>query len=153
MDSFIFPQQDSTMSLASRHLIFHGSLVLLYGLCLGAPYARAITRGAPAEIIHAWRVAHASLPMGAILMLAVAAVLPGMGVGKGLSWGLVVALVVSAYAFCVSTTLAALTGQRGLNRSASHGWGRTVYAANMVAATSSLLAAVLLVLAAAASLG
>jgi hypothetical protein len=153
MDIFISSQQDPTLSLASRHLIFHGALVLLYGLCLGAPYARAVNRGAPAEIVHAWRVAHASLPMGAILMLAVAALLPSLAVGEILGWGLVAALVVSAYAFCISTTLAALTGQRGLNRSLSRGWGRVVHAANMLGAAISLLAAVLLVLAAAASLG
>lgn len=153
MVSFMLSLQDPTLSLAFRHLIFHGALVLLYRLCLGAPYARAITRGAPAEIIHAWRVAHASLPMGAILMLAVAAVLPSLAVGEVMGWGLVGALVVSAYAFCVSTTLAALTGQRGLGGSSSRGWGRVVQAANMLGTATSLLAPVLLVLAAAACLG
>jgi hypothetical protein len=145
-------EADPTLLLASRHLLLHGSLVLLYGLCLGAPYARAINRGAPAEIVHAWRVAHASLPMGAILMLAVAALLPKLAVGDVLGWSLVGALVVSAYGFCVSTTLAALTGQRGLDRSLSRGWGRVVHAANLLAAVASLLAALLLVLAAAISL-
>lgn len=145
-------EADPTLLLASRHLMLHGSLVLLYGLCLGAPYARAINRGAPAEIVNAWRVAHASLPMGAILMLAVAALLHNLAVGNVLGWSLVGALVFSAYGFCVSTTLAALTGQRGLDRSLSRGWGRVVHAANLLAAVASLLAALLLVLIAAISL-
>lgn len=140
------------MSLASELLMFHGSLLLLYGLCLGAPYARAITRGAPAEVVHAWRVAHASLPMGSILMLAVAALLPGLAVGEALGWSLVGALVVSGHAFGVSTTLAALSGQRGLERSASRGWGRVAHSANLLGAATSLLAAALLALASAKSI-
>lgn len=60
---------------SARHLAFHGSVVLLFGLLCGGPYARAIKRAAPAHIVHAWRVAHASLPIGAILMIAVSAVL------------------------------------------------------------------------------
>lgn len=142
----------AAMADSARHLVFHGALLLLYGLCLGAPYARAIHRGAPAEVVHAWRVAHASLPMGAIWMLAVAAVLPGLAVGPALGWWLVGALVVSAYAFAASTTVAALSGQRGLDRSSSRGWGRVAHAAHMLVAASSLLAAVLLVLASGLSL-
>jgi hypothetical protein len=37
------------MQTSLRHLAFHGSVVLLFGLLLGGPYARAIKRGAPAQ--------------------------------------------------------------------------------------------------------
>jgi len=143
----------AVLSGPARHLVFHGSLVLLFGLCLGAPYARAIRRGASPHIVNAWRVAHASLPMGALLMFAVAAVLPLLDVGEAFAWAMALILIASGYAFCVSTALAALTGQRGLDRHASHGLGRLVWAVNLLGASTSLLAAVLLVVAAWLSLG
>ena len=136
-----------------RQLVFNGSVVLLFGLCLGAPYARAIKREAAPHIVHAWRVAHASLPMGALLMFAVAAVLPGLAVGETMHWAIAVSLIVSAYAFCVATPLAAITGQRGLSRPTSQGLGRLVYAGNILGAVALALAACLLVIGSAMSLG
>ena len=53
---------------AARHLAFHGAVVLLFGLLLGAPYARSIKRQAAAHIVNSWRVAHLSLPIGATLL-------------------------------------------------------------------------------------
>jgi hypothetical protein len=50
---------------------------------------------------------------------------------------------VSSYAFCVSTPLAAVTGDRGLG-AGSKGFGRLVYLGNMVGAATSLVAALLL---------
>ena len=61
------------MHPAARHLVFHGAIVLLFGLLLGAPYAKAIKREAAAHVVNSWRVAHLSLPIGATLMLATAA--------------------------------------------------------------------------------
>ena len=66
------------MPTSARHLIFHAAVVLLFGLLLGAPYARAIKRGAAAHVVNSWRVAHLSLPIGATLMLATAPVLLAM---------------------------------------------------------------------------
>jgi len=103
------------MYTAARHLALHGTIVLLFGLLLGGPYAKAIKRGAPVNIVNSWRVAHLSLPIGATLMLAVAALLPSMTVPTALAWVIAVAFIVSAYGFCVSTPLAALTGERGLS--------------------------------------
>lgn len=85
-------------------------------------------------------------------MLAVAALLPGLAVGEGLRWALALSLIASGYAFCFSTTLAAVTGQRGLQRASSTGLGLLVYGANVLAASSSMLAAVLLVMAGGLSL-
>lgn len=62
------------MGSSARHLAFHGAVVLLVGLVCGAPYGRAINRGAAAHTVNAWRVAHASLPIGATVMLAVSGV-------------------------------------------------------------------------------
>ncbi len=139
------------MHASSNQLIFHGAIVLLFGLVLGAPYARAIKRGAPAPIVNSWRVAHLSLPIGATLMFAIAAVLPALAVSVQVAWVIAIALIISSYAFCVSTPLAAITGERGLE-SDNVGLGQLVYLGNMVGAWSSLVAAVALVYAAFVSL-
>lgn len=135
----------------SRHLIFHGAVVLLFGLLLGAPYARAIKAGAAAHIVNSWRVAHLSLPIGATLMFAVAALLPSLLVATQIKWVIAAALIVSAYGFCVSTPLAAITGQRGLT-SGGVGLGKLVYLGNMVGAWGSVVASVALLYAAFVSL-
>lgn len=127
----------------SRHLVFHGAVVLLFGLLLGAPYARAIKAGAAAHIINSWRVAHLSLPIGATLMFAVAALLPSLLVATQIKWVIAAALIVSAYGFCLSTPLAAVTGQRGLT-SGGVGLGKLVYLGNMVGAWASVVASVAL---------
>lgn len=124
--------------------MFHGAIVLLFGLLLGAPYARVIKNNAAAHIVNSWRVAHLSLPIGATLMLAVAALLPSLSVSAQVSWVIGVALIISAYGFCVSTPLAAIVGQRGLSYE-SVGFGKLVYLGNMVGAWASVIAAVTLV--------
>lgn len=138
------------MSDAYRHLVFHAAVVLLFGLLLGAPYARAIKRGASVQVVNSWRVAQTSLPLGATLMLATAAVLGSLQVPEAVLWMVVWPMVVSAYAFCVATPLAALTGDRGLQR--SQGWGQVVHASNMLGAAGSMLSAVVFLGAAAVSL-
>ena len=115
------------MNSALPHLVFHGAIVLLFGLLLGAPHARAIKRNALPHIVNSWRVAHLRLPIGATLMFAVALLLPSLNAADQLAWGMTVAFIVSAYGFCVSTPLAALPflqrrrlGQADLHR--KPGW-------------------------------
>lgn len=141
----------TNMHTSSRHLIFHAAIVLLFGLLLGAPYARAIKKNAAAHIVNSWRVAHLSLPIGAILMFAVAALLPSFTIPTPVSWAIAVTLIISAYGFCVSTSLAAVTGQRGLSTD-SVGLGKLVYIGNMIGASTSIIAAVILLYAACVSL-
>lgn len=136
---------------AALHLALHGAMVLLVGLLMGAPYASAIKRGAAAHTVNAWRVAHASLPMGATLMLATASVMAVIPMAETLRWLASVPMIVSAYAFCVSTSLAAMTGERGL-QSGGQGWGRVVYGLNMVGVLGSLVSAVVLLCALGAGL-
>jgi hypothetical protein len=140
------------MHPAARHLVFHGAIVLLFGLLLGAPYAKAIKRDAAAHIVNSWRVAHLSLPIGAALMLATAGVLSSLAVPGWAMWLIAVALIVSAYGFCVSTPLAAISGQRGLSSDGAAGLGRLVYAGNIVGAIASVAGAVALLGAAFVSL-
>lgn len=139
------------MDTYSRQLVFHGAVVLLVGLLCGAPYGRAVNRNAPAHIVHSWRVAHASIPLGAALMFGVAAILSHLGVGALFKWALAFFLIVSSYAFCFSLPLAAVVGHRGLSARGPIS-AKLVYAGNAVGAMSSLAAAAVLLYAAYVSL-
>jgi len=142
---------NALMDSASRQLVFHGAIVLVVGLLCGAPYGRAINRGAPVHVVHAWRVAHLSLPIGSILMFATAPLVSSFAVPVSVKWLIAIALIVSAYAFCLSLPLAALAGHRGLS------WrgpptAKLIFAGNSLGAWASLLAACALVYAAYSSL-
>ncbi len=139
------------METASRHLIFHGALVLFVALLYGAPYARAIKSGATAQVVNSWRVAHQSLTLGAVLMLSIAAAMPLLQAPIGLKWLITVSLIVSSYAFAIATPLAAITEDRGLS-SGGRGLARLVYWGNITGAWTSLVAAGALLIAAALSL-
>jgi hypothetical protein len=128
----------------SLHLVFHGSIVLLFGLLLGAPYGKAIKRGAPENIVNSWRVAHSSLSLGGATLLAVAAVLQSLNVSIALQWSIAGAWIVSSYAFCIALPIAAITGDQGL-ASGSIGLARLAYLGNVTGAIFSLLGATALV--------
>ena len=135
------------MDSAARHLAFHGAIVLLIGLLCGGPYARAINRGAPEAAVRAWRVAHASLPIGAVPMLSVAALLTPFAVGVPVKWCIALLLIVSSYAFCISLPLAAVTGHRGLSAGGPP-LARLVLAGHLVGAWTSVAATLVLAYAA-----
>jgi hypothetical protein len=139
------------MSSPSLHLSFHGTVVLLFALLLGAPYAKAIKANASAQVVNSWRVAHQSLSLGAALMFSVAAVLPMLVRSTAVAWSVAVLFIVSSYSFCVATPLAAITEDRGL-AAGSLGLARLVYWGNVLGAASSLIAAALLAFAAASML-
>ena|ERR1700728_3045894 len=139
------------MDSPARYLVFHGAIVLLVGLLCGAPYGRAINRNAPTQIVNSWRVAHASLSLGATLMFALAGVLASFTVETPVKWIVCISFITSSYAFCVSLPLAAITGYRGLT-SQGPASARLVYAGNMLGALASLVAALVLVYAGYASL-
>lgn len=139
------------MNQASQHLAFHGKIVLFFALLLGTPYARAIKSNSSDQVIHSWRVAHQSLSLGAALMFSVAAVLPMVIKSEPLAWAVSLCLIVSSYAFCVATPLAAITKDRG-HAAGAKGLARLVYLGNMVGALGSLVGAFILVLSAGVSL-
>ena len=128
----------------TKQLVFHGSTILLVGFLCGAPYGRAIVRGKGEAAVHAWRVAHLSLPIGAILLFSLAAVVPQLQLSASVAAVMVWAFVVSGYAFTVSLPLAAHFGHRGLTSEPPF-LDRVVYVGNMLGAVSSLVGAVLLV--------
>jgi hypothetical protein len=136
---------------STRQLAFHGAIVLLIGLACGGPYARAINRNAEAKVVHSWRVAHAALPIAAVLMFSVAALLPSFSVAAAVKWVIAGAFIISSYAFCLSLPLAAVVGHRGLS-SVGPTSARLVYVGNVVGAWASVVATVALIYAAFVSL-
>ena len=100
--------------------------------------ARAVNRGASERVVHSWRVAHAALPIAAILMFAVAALLSSFAVATFVKWLIAVALIISSYAFCLSLPLAAVVGHRGLS-AAGPASANLVFAANLVGAWASVV--------------
>ena len=135
------------MESVARHLVFHASIVLVFGLLLGSPYGSAINQKKPAHVVNSWRVAHASLSIAAGLMLAVAAVLSSLQVSQFVKWLIAGNLIVSSYAFCVSLPLAAITEHRGLTKDGK-GLQKLVYLGNVVGAVTSLISALALLYAA-----
>lgn len=131
------------MESVARHLVFHASVVLVFGLLLGSPYGSAINQKKPAHIVNSWRVAHGSLPIAAGLMLAIAAVLPSFQVSQLVKWLIAGSLIASSYAFCVSMPLAAITDHRGLTRDGK-GLQKLVYFGNILGAATSLISALAL---------
>jgi hypothetical protein len=75
-------------------------------------------------------------------MLAIAAILSSLAVSITLKWSIVSFLIVSAYAFSISTPLAAITQNRGLVPYVK-GLAKIVYLGNRVGALTSWVAAVL----------
>ena len=128
----------------TKQLIFHGSVILLAGLLCGAPSGRAIVRGKSAAVVQAWRLAHLSLPIGAILLFAISAVAQHLQMSGFLLTLMVWAFIVSGYAFTVALPLGAHYGHRGLT-SGPPFLNRVVYLGNIVGAIGSLLGALLLV--------
>lgn len=135
------------MSQLSLHLVLHASIILLVALVFGAPYARAIKRNAEVQVINSWRVAHQSLTIGALLLFAMAYVLPPLEIPNVLKTAIAVLFIISGYAFTISTPLAAVSKDRGLSAGAT-GLARLVYLGNVVGAATSLLAAAGLLVAA-----
>ncbi len=128
------------MDASSRHLVFHGAVVLLFGLLLGGPYGRAVNRKAADHVVHSWRVAHASLPAGALVMLAIGALLPSTPAPTDVKWFVAASLIASSYAFCVSLPLAAIVGHRGLSPEGPFS-AKVVYGGNVLGAVAAVAGA------------
>lgn len=132
------------MNSAAHQLAFHSSIILLYGLLTGIPYGRSVVRKAPDHIVHAWRLIHSALSIGAVLMFSVAALLPSFNVSEVPKQVISISLIVTAYALGIAMTLGAITGERGLALKGSSS-AKTVYLFNALGAFASLIGAVVLV--------
>jgi hypothetical protein len=125
------------VDLPSRWLLFNAVIVLLVGLLAGIPYGIAINQKKSEHIVSAWRLAHASLSVGATTMFAISAVLTHLLVGVATKWLIVAAFVTSGYGFCFALPIAAWVGHRGLSWSTPTS-NKIVYLGNSIGAWSSL---------------
>ena len=125
------------MEESARYLMFHAVVVLLTGLLAGIPYGRAILKKSNERLIDAWRVAHAALPMGAILLLVISVSFSGLNVAVNLKWVISILFIISGYGFIVALILGPIVGHRGLS---SRGplIAKVVYSGNLLGATTSL---------------
>jgi hypothetical protein len=139
------------MDSQARYLVFHSAVVLLAGLLVGVPYARAVRRSASDETLRAWRLAHSTLTVGPALTLAIAALLSSLSVGTPIKSWIAWAWIASNYGFCFSLPAAAMAGHRGmtLNKPLMN---QLIFAGNMIGIGASSIGAVIFLYAAYVSL-
>jgi hypothetical protein len=125
------------MEESARHLMFHAVVMLLAGLFAGIPYGKAINKNTNQRLIEAWRVAHAALPIGAILMLVISVSFAGLNVADNLKWAISVLFIVSAYGFLLALLLGPVVGHRGLSSKGPIS-AKLVYSGNVLGAVTSL---------------
>ena len=139
------------MDLPARHLLFHAAVILLIGLFAGIPYGKAILSKKSESLVHAWRVAHGALVLGATLMVAVAAVVSSLQVSLLAKQALVISYIVSGYGFAFALIVGPLVGARGLHAKGPIS-AKAVYAGNSIGVVGSLVGSFLLLYAAFVSL-
>ena len=139
------------MDVSGRHLLFHAAVILLIGLFAGIPYGKAILRKKPESLVHAWRVAHGALILGATLMVALAVVISSLQVSLLAKQALVVSFIVSGYGFAFALTVGPLVGSRGLTAKGPFS-AKAVYVGNIFGVLGSLAGSFILLYAAFVSL-
>jgi len=135
------------MEESARYLMFHAVIVLLSGLLAGIPYGKAILKNTNERLIEAWRVAHAALPIGAILLLVLSVSFSGLDVAINLKWTISVLFIISGYGFMMALLLSPVVGHRGLSSKGPIA-AKLVYSGNLLGAITSLLGTVVLLYAA-----
>ena len=135
------------MEESARYLMFHAVIVLLSGLLAGIPYGRAILKKSNERLIDAWRVAHAALPIGAILLLVISVSFSGLNVAVNLKWLISILFIISGYGFMLALLLGPAVGHRGLS-SKGPLVAKLVYSGNLLGAITSLFGTVVMLYAA-----
>ena len=102
------------MNEVMKQLIFHGSVILLIGLLAGVPYGMAILKKRSENTVHIWRMAHLTMPIGAILLFAIASFITFLEVTNTIQWTMAILFIVSVYAFGFAMIIGASSGERGL---------------------------------------
>ena len=139
------------MDASANYLLFHGVVVLLIAVFAGIPYGRAILRKKPESVVQAWRVAHSSLAIAAILMFALAAVYPLLQVTTFVKQTLAVLFIASNYFFAFAQIIGPTIGARGLSPKGPS-LAKAVYFTNHIGALGSLVGTFVLLYAAYVSL-
>ena len=139
------------MDVSARHLLFHAAVILLIGLFAGIPYGKAILGKKPESVVHAWRVAHGALALGAAFTVALAAMVSSLQVSLLVKQALAVSFVVSGYGFAFALTVGPLVSSRGLTAKGPFS-AKAIYAGNLIGALGSLAGSFMLLYAAFVSL-
>lgn len=135
------------MEESARYLMFHAVILLLAGLLAGIPYGREILKNSNGRLIDAWRIAHAALPIGAILLLVISVTFSDLNVAINLKWGISILFIISGYGFMVALLLGPVVGHRGLSSKGPLA-AKLVYSGNLLGAITSLFGTVTLLYAA-----
>jgi hypothetical protein len=124
-------------------LVLHGAILLLLSQVAGYAFFRAIN-GRDPEAIGMWRMSHAACSAGAVLLIALGPVAPHLRLRQELALLLDCSLIVSSYALCVGTVVAASSGHRG-TRPRGPAANLAVYVLYVVGALGSTLSALVFV--------
>ena len=124
-------------------LVLHGAIVLLLGQVAGYLFFRALRASPDGARAGMWRMSHAACSAGAVLLLAMAPVVPHLRLAPLSAIAVVDTAVVSTYALCGGTLVAAFSGQRGL-RPRPPLSNQVVYLLYVVGALSSTVSALAL---------
>jgi len=127
----------------AKYLLFHGVIILLFALIAGFPYAKSILKKEADNIIFAWRVAHAALTMGGMLLMLVAVILTFINMSVTLMWVISLLFITSGYAFLLALYLSPISGHRGLIYRGNFS-AKLVYLSNTLGAITSFIGTVLL---------
>jgi hypothetical protein len=96
-------------------LVFHGAVVLLLSQFAGYAFFRVLRGGeeANAKAAAMWRMSHSACSAAAVFLIALGPVVPHLHLTPIPVALLIDMLIVSTYAFCMGTVIAALSGHRG----------------------------------------
>jgi hypothetical protein len=95
-------------------LVLHGVIVIALGLVAGFPYATAVTSGADAETVRAWRMAHLEGLLNGMLVVALGAATPLLQLRAAQERWLRVGALAAGYGNVLAASLGAATRVRGL---------------------------------------
>lgn len=130
------------LSVPMLYLVLNATIFMMIGLLCGVPYTKAIKSNAPEAVLWAWRVAHASIPLGAILMWSLAALVPHLGLELKLQWAIAGTLILSGWGFCIALPLGPIVHYRGLAPGSTLG-ANIVYIGNVIGAGFSTIGVLL----------
>ena len=123
--------------ISIRILVLAGMLTLLTGLLLGFPLRKAINQDMGEEAVRGWRVAHSSILVGGVMLLAISSALPFMALSLPFKVITVVLLSTSTFAFCYALIFGAMRLERGLVKSTG-ALANSIYYGNVVGALLSV---------------
>lgn len=121
---------------------FHGLLILLVGLLSGFPFAQSIKSKNGREV--AWRVVHAGGASAGLMLIAVGVITQQFELGP-LNAFIYYLFIFGTYTLVGGMVLAAITGQRGLDKKNHNIYNKIVYILYGLGAIGSLLAMLALI--------